>query len=455
MDKSYFLKRAHEVHGNEYTYEKVTDDIKSNKDKVVVTCHKHGDFIISIVNFLNGRKCPLCNKEKRENTHKNEFLNAFIGKAAQIHNNRYDYSKVEYVDAKTKVCIICPEHGEFWQTPDAHLRGQECPLCSHRSFKYLKDEFIEKAKLIHGDKYDYSKVEYVNAKTKVCIICPEHGKFWQTPNAHLKGHGCKKCGIKIIWGKIGRKTKDEFIKELEEKFGKIYKYDLVKWVNCHTKIKLIYNNKIIEQTPTKFLASKKPITYEMVRNTEDFINKAKQVHGNRYDYTKTIYKGQNIPVTIICPEHGEFTIKPCYHLSGNGCRLCRISNLEIRMMQYLKDNKIKYEYQKYPDFLSEGLSHQSLDFYLPDYNIAIECQGAQHFKNGGIYQNLEKNIERDIKKHKKCIENKIQVLYYLDRHIKKKSIINNDDFGLIYKKENTFRDSKNGLKELIENIIKR
>lgn len=455
MDKSYFLKRAHEVHGNEYTYEKVTDDIKSNKDKIVVTCPKHGDFVISIVNFLNGRKCPLCNKEKRKSTHKNEFLKTFIDKATKIHNNRYDYSKVNYVDAKTKVCIICPKHGEFWQTPDAHLRGQECPLCSHRSFKYEKDEFIEKAKEIHDNKYDYSKVEYVNAKTKVCIICPEHGKFWQTPSAHLKGHGCKKCGIKIIWEKIGRKTKDEFIKELEEKFGKIYKYDLVKWVNCHTKIKLIYGDKIIEQTPTKFLAAKNPITYERVRNTEDFIKKAKQIHGNRYDYSKTIYKGQNIPVTIICPEHGEFTIKPCYHLDGNGCRLCRISNLEMRVMQYLKDSKIKYEYQKYPDFLSKGLSHQSLDFYLPDYNVAIECQGTQHFKNGGVYRCLEESIKRDVKKNKKCSENKIQVLYYLDRHIKKKSIINNTDFGLIYKKENTFRDSKNGLKELIENIIKR
>ena len=126
----------------------------------------------------------------------------------------------------------------------------------------------------------------------------------------------------------------------------------------------------------------------------------------------------------------------------------------MRVMQYLKDNSIEYEHQKYPDFLSKGLSHQSLDFYLPDYNIAIECQGAQHFKNGGIYQNLEKNIERDIKKYKKCVNNNIQVLYYLDRHIKKKSIINNSDFGLIYRKENTFRDSKNGLKGLVENIIK-
>ena len=453
MDKSYFLKRAYEVHGNEYTYEKVTDAIKNNKDKIVVTCPKHGDFVISIVNFLNGRKCPLCNKERRGEKFKDEYFKIFVNKATKIHNNKYDYSKVDYVDMKTKVCIICPEHGEFWQTPYAHLIGEGCPLCSHRSFKYTKDEFIKKAREIHGNKYDYSKVDYVNMKTKVCIICPEHGEFWQTPEQHLKGHGCKKCGIKTIWEKRERKTKEQFINELESKFGKIYKYDLIEWKDCHTKIKLIYNGKIIEETPTKFLCAEKPITYERVRNTEDFIKKAKLIHGNRYDYSKTIYKNQNTPVVIICPEHGEFKINPWNHLNGSGCRLCRMSNLEMRVMQYLKDYKIKYEYQKYPNFLSKGLSHQSLDFYLPDYNIAIECQGGQHFKNNGLYQCLEENIKRDIKKNKKCGENKVQILYFLDRHIKKKSIINNTDFGLIYTKENTIRDSKNGLKELIEKII--
>ena len=266
MDKSPFLKRAYEVHGNEYTYEKVTDAIKNNKDKIVVTCPKHGDFVISIVNFLNGRKCPLCNKERRGEKFKDEYFKIFVNKATKIHNNKYDYSKVDYVDMKTKVCIICPEHGEFWQTPYAHLIGEGCPLCSHRSFKYTKDEFIKKAREIHGNKYDYSKVDYVNMKTKVCIICPEHGEFWQTPEQHLKGHGCKKCGIKTIWEKRERKTKEQFINELESKFGKIYKYDLIEWKDCHTKIKLIYNGKIIEETPTKFLCAEKPITYERVGN---------------------------------------------------------------------------------------------------------------------------------------------------------------------------------------------
>ena len=117
----------------------------------------------------------------------------FIQEAIQVHNHKYDYSKVEYVNSKTKVCIICPEHGEFYQTPLHHLNGSNCPKCT---FHYTKttQEFIDKAKEIHGNKYDYSKVEYINSRAKVCIICPEHGEFWQIPTNHLQGKGCKYCG---------------------------------------------------------------------------------------------------------------------------------------------------------------------------------------------------------------------------------------------------------------------
>ncbi len=118
----------------------------------------------------------------------------FINKANKVHNGKYDYSKVEYVNAKTKICIICPEHGEFWQTPNNHLSGKGCALCANENKLHLynksNDKFISEAQMIHNGKYDYSKVEYVNAKTKICIICPEHGEFWQTPHNHLQGQGC-------------------------------------------------------------------------------------------------------------------------------------------------------------------------------------------------------------------------------------------------------------------------
>jgi hypothetical protein len=116
----------------------------------------------------------------------------FISKSKEIHDDKYDYSKVEYVNAQTKVCIICPIHGEFWQRPLDHIKNKSgCPRCVGRN--KTTEEFIKKAKEVHGNKYDYSKVEYKGAFTKVCIICPEHGEFWQVPNNHLNGKGCPYC----------------------------------------------------------------------------------------------------------------------------------------------------------------------------------------------------------------------------------------------------------------------
>ena len=147
----------------------------------------------------------------------------FINKSKQVHGDKYDYSKVEYINAYTKVCIICPEHGEFWQTPASHMKGYGCLKCGQierkkklveiNQKKYNTDAFIKDARKIHGDKYDYSKVEYVNATTKVCIICPEHGEFWQTPNMHLNAsQGCPKCA------KNHSITQEEFMKAIEKSF---------------------------------------------------------------------------------------------------------------------------------------------------------------------------------------------------------------------------------------------
>ena len=138
----------------------------------------------------------------------------FIREAQSIHHNKYDYSKVEYANNKTKVCIICPEHGEFWQLPSDHLNGKGCPQCAG-NVRCDKDAFIEKAKSIHNDRYDYSKVEYVNAHTKVCIICPEHGEFWQIPNNHLNGNGCPLCKNRKIGDGL-RDTVEDFTKKSNE-----------------------------------------------------------------------------------------------------------------------------------------------------------------------------------------------------------------------------------------------
>lgn len=136
---------------------------------------------------------------------KEDLKKSFIQKAKNIHNNQYDYSKVEYVNSKTKIGIVCPTHGLFYQTPADHVQGHGCPICAkeYRTNKMLEyscnrnekcqSTFIEKAKAIHGDRYDYSKTKYVNYNTKVTIVCPIHGEFTQGVNNHLRGCGCPKC----------------------------------------------------------------------------------------------------------------------------------------------------------------------------------------------------------------------------------------------------------------------
>ena len=140
----------------------------------------------------------------------------FIQKAKAIHGNKYDYSKVEYTHNNVEVCIICPEHGEFWQKPRLHLSGCGCPICTGKK-KMRTIDFIKRAKQVHGDKYDYSKAEYTGHAEKVRIICPEHGEFRQIASNHLRGAGCPKCGF-IISGSKQRIWTKEACYELAKQY---------------------------------------------------------------------------------------------------------------------------------------------------------------------------------------------------------------------------------------------
>lgn len=178
-----FILRLKNVHGDKYDCSKVS--YVNSKTKVTLICPLHGEFEAKPNHLLGGHGCPHC---------ANRYVTTeqFIENARQVHGDKYDYSKVEYTNKSTKVCIICKEHGEFWQMPSSHLQGCGCPKCKG-GVKMSITEFIERANKIHNGFYDYSKVEYINAKTKVCIICPVHGEFWITPELHLRKRGCRKC----------------------------------------------------------------------------------------------------------------------------------------------------------------------------------------------------------------------------------------------------------------------
>ncbi len=192
-----FIKKSLELYGDIYDYSKT--QYRGSKEWVTITCKKHGDFTIearSHIKKTNCGGCPKCSKELiRANTLPTLTAN-FISKARKVHGDRYDYSKVYYFNAHTHVTIICKEHGEFEQLPLSHTNQHSgCPTCAGGGSLSSAKVFIEKARKEHGNKFDYSKVDYVHSKKKVTIVCPIHGVFKQQPKNHLQSKcGCYKCG---------------------------------------------------------------------------------------------------------------------------------------------------------------------------------------------------------------------------------------------------------------------
>jgi very-short-patch-repair endonuclease len=179
-----FIEKSKLKHGNLYNYNLV-DYINAHK-KVKIICEKHGSFEQRPNDHLNGSGCSLCNGGVRLDTKQ------FIIKSKEIHGNRYDYSLSKYKTSYDKIKIICKEHGIFNQKSNGHLNGKGCPFCNG-GVKLTKNIFIKKSKQIHGNTYDYSLVDYINTKTKVKIICKEHGVFTQLPYQHLSNNGCPIC----------------------------------------------------------------------------------------------------------------------------------------------------------------------------------------------------------------------------------------------------------------------
>ena len=282
----------------------------------------------------------------------------FVVKAREVHGDKYNYDEFEYINAITKGKIICPKHGEFWQTPHSHINGQGCKECKKDAISNKlssnTQDFIEKAKKVHGDKYDYAKTVYERSRFKVIVTCPKHGDFLITPNNHLRGRGCPKC-----------------------------RYD-----------------KIAEK---------------LSKTTEDFIQEAKKIHGNNYDYSKVVYKNWNTKICIICKEHGEFWQTPYAHLSlKQGCPKCKQSHLEKEIFNFLKNKNIDFETQKKFDWLKKNKC-LPLDFYLSNRNLAVECQGIQHFqsvKYFGGEKKLKLTSFNDKLKKQLCEEHGIEIVYY-------------------------------------------
>lgn len=312
----------------------------------------------------------------------------FIKAAQAIHGNEYDYSEAIYKTMADQLIIGCRIHGIFYVTPTIHLSGHKCKKCANdlrvknrevyfnKSLEKRKQKFIEKAIVIHGDKYNYSDTIYRSAKEKISIFCNHHNKFFnQTPSDHLSGNGCQDCGFE---SRSKSRTGDTytFVEKAKLVHNDKYNYDESVFSKSHENIKIICpDHGAFLQKASNHLSGFGCIKCAgtQAKNTSSFIEEAKTVHGNKYDYSSVNYINIDTKIKIICKIHEEFNQTPHHHLKGQGCKLCAIDkNAEenkITKEEFLKAANEKFEF-KYSYNESDYIDYRS--------QIKIICPISDH-----------------------------------------------------------------------------
>jgi hypothetical protein len=296
---------------------------------------------------------------------------AWIEKAKKVHGDRYDYSQSIYTGAKGLLNIGCKIHEVFVQSADSHKRGRGCPKCAGKN--KTTEEFIKQAIAIHGTKYDYSRVVYKDKLTKINIICNTHGIFTQSPDGHLAGKGCSKC-------KGQNKTTEEFIKQAIAIHGTKYDYTKVIYVSAKRKIEIICSiHTVFLQTPNKHLQGNGCFKCTgKNKTTEEFIKQAVAIHGTKYDYSNTIYVKSTEKLEIGCSTHGIFWQTPNNHLVNKGCDKCSVVQYSKGAMEWIELIE-SFDDKKISHALNGGehrIGKYSIDGYCKETNTCYEYHGC-------------------------------------------------------------------------------
>ncbi len=391
MNQEYFIKKSIEKYGTKYDYSLV--EYRDVKTKVKII---YNNTVYEQTPSSHLIHCP----EKKTNIKTNS---EFIEEANKIHKDKYDYSLVEYKNNKTKIIIKCPIHGEFEQVPNSHLQGCGCKKCGDiyrdRIYKpkYTTSEFIEEAKSIWGDKYDYSLVNYVNNRIKVKIIY-DGIIYEQRPSLHLKHPPEYFLNQEI------------FLIKAKRKWGDKYDYSLVDFKTTKEYIKVIYENRIYDQLPSNHLKYAPELVNS--KTLDEFIKESNEIHNNKYSYDKSVYVNDRTLLTITCPIHGDFKQKPHIHTRGCGCKKCSDSFGEKRISKFLDDYNINYyKEHKFEDCVN--IYPLRFDFYIPFMRTCIEFDGIQHFEPIEFFggeESFKRLKQNDSIKTQYCEENYIDLI---------------------------------------------
>lgn len=338
IDTQSYIQMARNVHGDKYDYSRV--NYKTMHIDVEIGCNEHGYFWKNARSHLRGSGCAECGDTVRITAR------MFLARSISAHGEKYGYLKTKFVNTSKKVTITCPIHGDFQQLPAHHMRGRGCSKCRDDGNRKTFDEFSQEAKKVHDDKYDYSRVKYKIGSENVQIICPVHGVFEQTPNAHLSGSGCIDCaGLRQL-------TTESFVERAKLVHGDRYDYSAVDYVNSYTNVTISCpKHGQFSQRPSGHLfgygctecGADRQIEY-VRKDTAWFKKRARLVHGDKYDYSKANYKNLKTDIEIICPEHGLFSTMAELHIRGHHCRKCAGVERDTKMFVELAKTQHGHKY---------------------------------------------------------------------------------------------------------------
>ena len=328
--KEEYIEEAQKIHNYKYDYSQIIE-LPKRDFLVNIICQQHGIFEQSFHKHLSGNGCKKCAFEKIGKDKIEKAKHKFINDVTIKHNNKYNYSKLNYISAKEKIIITCPIHGDFEQTPNSHLNGNGCGKCANEKTKERMsipwNIYKEDLQKIHNNKYNYSKVIWKGVDIDIIVECPTHGEFEIRPADHKRVRGCHSC-----------------LKEI-----------------------FVPHNKL---------------------DTQKFIEKSIEIRGNKYDYTKSIYIDAKTKLIIICKEHGEFEQTPNSHLNGNGCRKCRpnYSKKQIEWLNFiskLKNISIQHAENDNEYLILNTRFHA--DGYCKETNTIYEFHGDLWHGNPKLY----------------------------------------------------------------------
>lgn len=392
--KELFLNNAKNKHGDKYDYSKV--NYFNYSTPIIVRCKKHNLEYETTPNLhlINKYDCPKCLKESKTLTQKE-----FLKRAKQVHGDKYNYDKTIYEHNNKPVIITCPKHGDFLQRPHNHTQGQNCLKCVMEKRRLYKqspigleqaklkslNNFLNKAKQKYGNKYIFPNIkeEYKGLEFPITIICPEHGEFKVIPHNFLRPnrHGCKKCSVNTH-------GLEKFLQKAKKKHGDKYDYSKVDLSNTYINIRCKKHNVVFQQDKRNHLRYDGcPMCIKEKINTtpEEFLKRAKKITKDKYEYDLTNFKNMKSKIRIKCKLHGWWEEEAQEHVRTSrtiGCPICNGPESERLIFEYLKSKDLDVKTQ-----IKINGYRWRYDFYIPKYNLLIECDDVKHFVQ------INKNID--------------------------------------------------------------